>query len=154
MFNFICMCFNFKWAATWQNQQYECAPSEDSAISLGIRPVWSVFAVRMKKDWVLSYPLSGQRRLWSNWADAQADPSLCWAHSHFVGFVMSQLKFSKQAFSNVLYRKPFYFCKLFEPRHDKTWLQEFPTRRDANQPAQPQKLARVFKFRLQNLEIL
>ena len=27
----------------------------------------------------------------SDWADAQADPSLCWAHTHFVGFVMSQL---------------------------------------------------------------
>ena len=26
-------------------------------ISVGIRPVWSVFAVRMKKDWVLIYPL-------------------------------------------------------------------------------------------------
>ena len=39
-------------------------------ISLGIRPVWSVFAVRMKKIWVLSYPLSAQRRLWSDWADA------------------------------------------------------------------------------------
>ena len=32
-------------------------------ISLGIRPVWSVFAVCMKKTWVLSYPLSAQRRL-------------------------------------------------------------------------------------------
>ena len=32
-------------------------------ISLGIRPVWSVFAVRMKKHRVLSYPLSAQRRL-------------------------------------------------------------------------------------------
>ena len=51
-----------------------------------------VFAVRMKKAWVLSYPLSAQRRLWSNWADAQADLSLRWAHSHFVGFVMSWLK--------------------------------------------------------------
>ena len=30
-------------------------------ISLGIRPVWSVFAVHMKKAWVLSYPLSAQR---------------------------------------------------------------------------------------------
>ena len=36
-------------------------------ISQGIRPVWSVFAVRMKKAWVLSYPLSAQRRLWSDW---------------------------------------------------------------------------------------
>ena len=25
------------------------------------------------------------------WADAQADPSLRWAHTHFVGFVMSRL---------------------------------------------------------------
>ena len=56
------------------------------------RPVRSVFAVRMKKAWVLSYPLSAQRRLWSDWADAQADLSLRWAHSHFVGFVMSRLK--------------------------------------------------------------
>ena len=32
-------------------------------ISLGIRPVWSVFAVRMKKPWVLSSPLSAQQRL-------------------------------------------------------------------------------------------
>ena len=60
-------------------------------ISLGIRPVWSVFAVRMKKAWVLSYPLSAQRRLWSDWADAHAELSLRWAHSHFVGFVMSGL---------------------------------------------------------------
>ena len=27
-----------------------------------IRPVWSFFAVRMKKRWVFSYPLSAQRR--------------------------------------------------------------------------------------------
>ena len=42
---------------------------------------------------------------------------------------------------------------VFEPRHDKTCLREFPTRPDTNQPAQPQKLARVLKFRLKNLEI-
>ena len=30
-------------------------------ISLGTRPVWSVFAVRMKKAWVLSYPLSASK---------------------------------------------------------------------------------------------
>ena len=64
-----------------------CAPSEDS--------IWSVFAVRMKKAWVLSYTLSAQRRLWSDWVDAQAD--LCtssvvpiiWASSTetlFLGF--------------------------------------------------------------------
>ena len=51
-----------------------------------------VFAVRMEKALVLSYPLSAQRRLWSEWADAQADLSLRLAYSHFVGFVMSWLK--------------------------------------------------------------
>ena len=50
-----------------------------------------VFAVCIKKAWVLSYPLSIQQRLWSDWADAQADLSLRWAHIHFVGFVMSWL---------------------------------------------------------------
>ena len=33
----------------------------------------------------------GQQRLWSDWADAQADLKIRWAHSHFVGFVMSRL---------------------------------------------------------------
>ena len=50
--------------------------SAKTQISLGICWVWSVFAVCMKKPWVLSYPLSAQRRLWSDWADAQADMSL------------------------------------------------------------------------------
>ena len=53
-----------------------------------------VFAVRMKKPWVLNYPLSAQRRRWSDWADTQADLSLRWAHTRFVGFVMSWLKSS------------------------------------------------------------
>ena len=43
-----------------------------------------VFAVHMKKAGVLSYPLSAQRRLSSDWADSQADLSLHWAHSHFA----------------------------------------------------------------------
>ena len=47
----------------------------------------------MKKVWVLNYPLSAQRGLWSDWVDAQADLSLRWVHSHFVGFVMSRLKY-------------------------------------------------------------
>ena len=34
------------------------------------------FAVRMKKAWVLSYPLSAQRRLWSDWGDRM--PRLIW----------------------------------------------------------------------------
>ena len=76
-----------------KNQQSDCAPSEDSD-QPGYPPIrFRVFAVRMKKAGVLSYPLSAQRRLWLDWADAQADLSLRWAHSHFVGFVMSRLNY-------------------------------------------------------------
>ena len=67
------------------------APSEDSDQPGHPPSLIKVFAVRMKKAWVLSYPLSAQRRLWSDCTDAPADPSLRWAHSHFVGFDMSWL---------------------------------------------------------------
>ena len=62
-------------------------------ISLGIRPVWLVLAYRIKKPWVLHYPLSIQRRLWYDWADAQAGLGLRWAHSSFVVFVVPWLIF-------------------------------------------------------------
>ena len=68
-----------------KNQQNECAPSEDSDQPGHLPSLIRVFAVRMKEAWVLSYPLSAQWRLWSDWADAQADLSLRWVHSHFVG---------------------------------------------------------------------
>ena len=85
-----------KWAATWQNQQSGCAPSEDSDQPGHPPSLIRVFAVRMKKAWVLSYPLSAQRRLWSDWADAQADLILRWAHTHFVCWfchVVAQMRF-------------------------------------------------------------
>ena len=41
------------WATSWQNQQNDMC----------IRPVWSVFAVCLKKALVHSYPLCAQRRL-------------------------------------------------------------------------------------------
>ena len=44
-----------------------------------------------KTHLVLSYPKNGQRRLWSDWANAQADLNLRWAHISFVGFVMRRL---------------------------------------------------------------
>ena len=75
-----------EWATTWQNEQNGCAPSEDSG-QLGHSPsLIRVFVVRMKKAWILSYPLSAQRRLWSDSANAQADLSLCWAHMPFCWF--------------------------------------------------------------------
>ena len=70
-------------------------------ISLGIRPVWSESSLSARKK---LGPLAThrahsedsdqtgqQRRLWSDWAAAQADLNLRWGHTHFVGFVMSRL---------------------------------------------------------------
>ena len=51
-----------------------CAPSKDSDQPWHPPSLIRVFAVRMKKAWVLSYPLSAQQRLWSDWAD----PRLIW----------------------------------------------------------------------------
>ena len=73
-----------------------CAASRDSNQPGNLPSLIRVFAVCMKKAWVLSYPLSAQLRLWSDWTDAQADLSFCWAHSHFVGFVVRRLKCSMQ----------------------------------------------------------
>ena len=63
-----------------------CAPSEDSNQTGHSHSLIRVFAVHMKKAWALSYPLSAQRRLWSDWADAQIDLSLRWAHMPFCWF--------------------------------------------------------------------
>ena len=62
------------------------APSEDSDQPGHPPGLTRLVAVRMKKPWVLSYPLSVQGRLWSDWADAQADLSLLWAHMPFRWF--------------------------------------------------------------------
>ena len=51
-----------------------------------------VFAVRMKKAWVLSYPLSAQRRLIRLGVCPGWSKSSLGAHAFFVGFVMRWLK--------------------------------------------------------------
>ena len=60
-------------------------------ISLGISPVWSEFT--LCAQWVAKEPrfLHADSEDWSDWADAQADLSLRWMHSHIVGFVMKWL---------------------------------------------------------------
>ena len=63
-----------------------CAPSEDSDQSGHPSSLIRIFTVRMKKACVLSYPLNAQRRLWWDWADAQAELNLHWAHMPFCTF--------------------------------------------------------------------
>ena len=63
-----------------------CTPSEDSDQPGHPPNLIRVFAGRMKKAWVLSYPLSAQQILWSGWANAQAGLGLRWAHMPFCWF--------------------------------------------------------------------
>ena len=56
-------CHCHIWATSWQNQRNDSATSEDSDQPGHPSSLIRVFAVHMKKAWVLSYPLSAQRRL-------------------------------------------------------------------------------------------
>ena len=63
-------------------------------ISLGVRPVWSESS--LCAQWVAKGPsfLHAESEDWSDWADAQADLSLRWAHMPFCWFchVAAQIK--------------------------------------------------------------
>ena len=63
-----------------------CAPSEDSDQPGNPPSLISVFAVHSVGSWGPSVSSCGQRRLWSDRADAQADMSLRWAHISFCWF--------------------------------------------------------------------
>ena len=71
----------------WQNQQNDCVPMRR------LRSAWA----SAKSNQSLCCVLNGQLRtqaffmrtvktLWPDWADAQADLSLCWAHMPFCWF--------------------------------------------------------------------
>ena len=62
-------------------------------ISLGIRSVWSESSLSTLRSLGSLATQWAHSENWSDWPDAQADLSLCWAHNDFVGFVMSQLMF-------------------------------------------------------------
>ena len=61
-------------------------------ISLGISPVWSESSLSAWRKHGSLATHWAHSEDWSDWADAQADLSLRWVHSHFVGFVMSWFK--------------------------------------------------------------
>ena len=77
----------------------------------------------MKKTWVYSYPLSAQRRLWSDWADAQADPSLCWLHCHrdFNAYIFGSHKRTRSQC-----KKVYIFSILW--KKFPIWEENFPNR--------------------------
>ena len=81
------------WAASWQNQQTGLIAQRRLRSARASAQSDQSLCCLLKKAWFLSYPFSAHRRLWSDWADAQADLSLHWVHSHFVGFVMRWLNY-------------------------------------------------------------
>ena len=87
-----------------------CAPSEDSDQPEHPPSLIRVSAVRLKQNWVLSYPLSAQRRLWSDWADAQADLSVRCAQKSFCWFCH---EVAQNAFSSSLHMQHIYISSHF-----------------------------------------
>ena len=76
---------------------------------------------------------------------AQAGLCLAWSETPedtFCRLVAQISSFSIIIINFLIERKPKFGTptSLFEPRHDKTCLREFPTRPDTNLPAQPLKL--------------
>ena len=71
-----------------------CAPSKDSDQPGHPPSLIRVFAVRMKKPWVLSYPLSAQQRLWQTGRTPRLIWVFAWRTCHFVGFLMTWLNFN------------------------------------------------------------
>ena len=65
-----------------------CVPSEDSDQPGHPPSLIRVFAVHFMGSQGPKLSSCGQRRLWSDWVDAQADLSLRWMHTQFVGFVL------------------------------------------------------------------
>ena len=78
-------------------------PLTSKQIGMSLHPVWlktdSVMFLSCRTDksgqlngYLRTQASCGQQRLWSDWADAQADLSLRLAHSHIVSFVIRRLK--------------------------------------------------------------
>ena len=67
-----------------------CVPTEDSDQSRHQPSLIRVFAVRSVGSWGPKVSSCRQQRLWSDWVDAQADLSLCWARMSFCWFYREQ----------------------------------------------------------------
>ena len=81
------------WATSWRNQQ------NDFCAQRRLRSAWasaqSDQSLRLPSSGSLgpNFASGGQRWLWSDWVDAQADRVFAERTDHFVGFVMPWLNF-------------------------------------------------------------
>ena len=128
------------------------APSEDSDQPGHPPSLIRVFSVRMKKAWVLSYPISAQQRLWSDWSSlftqwVAKDPSFVHADSkdsdqtgrtcHFVGFVTRWLKYGKLSLTHLIHFSDFTETKELTWRH-----QHIPSHRPLSKRRRSRKMQR------------
>ena len=60
--------------------------------------------------------------------------------------ISQKVKFIDIRMGNFLQLYLLKLLDIYEPRHDKMCLREFPTRPDTNRSAQPQKLAKVYRI--------
>ena len=99
-----------------------CAPSADSDQPGHPPSLIRVFAVRMKNAWALSYPLSGKRRLWSDWVDAQPDLSLRWTHMPLCWFCheAAQISFPLQP----VFKSWWWKIRRKKKKKKKRWIWE------------------------------
>ena len=135
---------------------------EKTQISLGIRPVWSVFTVCSIGSLGPNVSSRGQRRLRSDWADLSAQVILlvlsCGGSFVLMYFEVGtfgsekkqqhphQVKQWDHDDYPIQLLETLHIAHQFEPRHEKMCLRMSPTSQDTNRPAQPQKLASVSKF--------
>ena len=119
-------------------------------ISLGVHPVWSEYSLSAWRNLGSLAIHWAHSKDWSDWADAQADLSLCWAHTHSVGFVMSWLRFfltdTKYKFRRIL-----VLAATVLINWDATWQNQqsgCAPNKDSDQPGHPPSLIRVFAVRL------
>ena len=99
-----------------------CTPSNDSGQPGHPPSLIRVFAVRMMNDRVLSYPLSAQPRLWSDWADAQADLCLRLAHMPFCRFCRALVWWvGWHSMMSVVRKPPFYILLVSQYSDHKDW---------------------------------
>ena len=98
MGNYLCWLYMYNWATTGQNQQSDCAPSENSDQPGHPPNLIRVFPTRMKKAWVLSYPLCTVKTLirlggCPGWSESSLGAhSFCWFCHIAAQFFVSENK--------------------------------------------------------------
>ena len=81
-------------------------PRHDKTNKMSVRPPKTKISLGIRcAQWVAKDQsfLHMDSEDWSDWADAQADLSLRWAHTHFAGFVMLRLKYADSISASLLY---------------------------------------------------